>query len=313
MTTATTLARALGVFSLGLGVTQLLAPGRFASSIGIHPDRRRTLATAMVGARELGVGGALLADPRAVKWPWMRVAGDVMDAGLLARALVARDVHRGRAALALLSVAGIGALDVVAGMAMLEEQGPQGTATVTPDGKRQVRRALTVRASRQQAYDLWRDFSRLPQFMNHLESVEVTDDGRRSHWRAKAPAGRTVEWDAEVIEDRPGEIIAWRAVPGSSIQNAGRVRFVDAPGDRGTEVHVEMEYAAPLGTVGVVVARLMGQEPAQQVSDDLRRFKEILETGRIAWSDATIGDRKLRQRPAQPPDQPVREPVASAA
>jgi uncharacterized membrane protein len=148
--------------------------------------------------------------------------------------------------------------------------------------------------------------------MRHLEDVQVLD-ARRSHWRVKAPAGQAVEWDAEIIEDRPGEEIAWRSVEGSQIFNRGRVRFIDAPGDRGTEVHVELEYAPPLGPLGAIVAQLFGEEPAQQVADDLRRFKQILETGRVAWSEATVEDRRVRQRPAQPPAEPVRQPVLSRA
>ena len=159
---------------------------------------------------------------------------------------------------------------------------------------------------------MWRDFSNLPRFMSHLESVEVIDE-RRSHWRTKAPAGKSVEWDAEIVEDQPGEVLAWRSVQGSQIGNSGRVRFVDAPGDRGTEVHVDFEYQPPMGTLGVVFARLLGEEPEQQASDDLRRFKHIVETGRVPWSAATVGDRKLSQRPAQPPEEAVREPVASLA
>jgi len=133
---------------------------------------------------------------------------------------------------------------------------------------------------------MWRDFSNLPRFMNHLESVQVIDQ-RRSHWKTKAPAGKSVEWDAEIIEDRPGELIAWRSLEGSQIGNSGVVRFIDAPGDRGTEVHVELEYQPPLGTLGVVFARLLGEEPEQQAADGLRRFKQILETGRVPWSAAT--------------------------
>ena len=310
MSTGTSLARGLGLFSLGLGAYQLLAPRRFSELIGVHPEDDRVAATRLVGMREIGAAGGLLASPKPVTWPWLRVGGDLMDAGLLARAMISRDARRDRVALALVAVAGIAAVDLLAGMVLASESAPEGTATTTPEGTRRVRRAVTVQASRQQAYDAWRDLEQLPRFMQHVEEIRVIDQ-RRSHWRAKGPAGIPVEWDAEITDDNPGETLAWRSVNG--VGNWGRVRFVDAPGDRGTEVHVEMEYAPPLGAIGAMAARVLGEEPAKQAADDLRRFKQIIETGRVPWSDATVGDRKLRQRPAQPTEQPVREPSAQRA
>ena len=310
MSTGTTVARALGVFSLGLGLYQLLAPRRFNELIGVPPNDDGIRATRLVGARELGAAGGLLASPRAATWPWMRVGGDLMDAGLLARAMAARETQRDRIAIALVAVGGIALLDTLAGMLVASESGPQGTTTTTEVGTRRVRRAVTVNIGRQAAYDEWHDFSRLPRFMQHLESVEVVDE-RRSHWTAKAPAGTSVEWDAEITEDIPGEVIAWQSTDGSAIANTGRVTFKDAPGDRGTEVHVELEYAPPLGPIGAMAARLLDEEPAVQVADDLRRFKHIVETGRVPWSDGTMGDRKLRQRPAQPSTTPASQPIAA--
>jgi uncharacterized membrane protein len=115
--------------------------------------------------------------------------------------------------------------------------------------------------------------------MKHLESVEVTD-GTRSHWVAKAPFGMSVEWDAEIVEDVPNERIAWRSLEGSEIDNVGEVRFT--PASKGeTRIDVEINYRAPFGKVGVAAAKLFGEEPAVQVKEDLRRFKQILETNEI--------------------------------
>jgi uncharacterized membrane protein len=111
-----------------------------------------------------------------------------------------------------------------------------------------------------------------PTFMIHLEPVTSSGD-RRSHWVVNAPAGR-VEWDAEITEDRPGKIIAWQSLQGRDVPNGGSVRFTDAPADRGTEVHVDLHYAPPAGTAGAMVATLFREEPYQQLSDDLRRFKK---------------------------------------
>jgi uncharacterized membrane protein len=138
----------------------------------------------------------------------------------------------------------------------------------------------------EEIYSFWRNFENLPQFMYHLESVQVLGSGR-SHWVAKAPGGATVEWDAETIEDRPNERIAWRSLPDADVTNSGSVEFRRAPGDRGTEIHVEIQYEPPAGKLGTLVAKLFGEEPSQQVGDDLRRLKQVLETGEIVRSEAS--------------------------
>jgi uncharacterized membrane protein len=136
--------------------------------------------------------------------------------------------------------------------------------------------------------------------MRHLESVKVTGEGR-SHWVAKGPAGSSVEWDAEVTEDRPNELIAWRSLEGSEVYNAGSVRFEDATGKRGAIVTVEIDYNPPGGLIGVVAAKLFGEEPYGQLQDDLRRFKQVIEVGEVVLSDATLpGTGMTEQRPAQP-------------
>jgi len=163
--------------------------------------------------------------------------------------------------------------------------------------------SITVNTSPERAYGHWRDLENLPAFMAHLESVRVDDDGR-SHWVASAPASRTVEWDAEIVEDAPGRRIAWRSVEGADVGNAGSIRFVPAPGGRGTEVTVELDYDPPGGAVGAVVAKLFGEEPNQQLRDDLRRFEQVLETGEVVVSDGspdgTRTRRRLKQDDARP-------------
>jgi len=139
--------------------------------------------------------------------------------------------------------------------------------------------------------------------MHHLQSVVNTGAGR-SHWIASAPAGKTVEWDAEITEEVPGSRIAWRSLSGSDIQHAGVVRFRQAPADRGTEVEVELSYDAPAGAVGALIARLFGEEPKQQIRDDLRRLKQVMETGEVVLSEGSLegtGQGPLKQRPSQAP------------
>jgi uncharacterized membrane protein len=123
-------------------------------------------------------------------------------------------------------------------------------------------------------------------------------DDRRSRWRAKAPAGTSVEWEAELIDDRPNELIAWRSLEGSTVDNSGFVRFERAPGGRGTVVHVELRYCPPAGALGAAVAKLFGEEPRQQLYDDLRAFKQVMELGEVVKSDASI---HTGMHPAQPP------------
>ncbi|MEA2157113.1 MAG: hypothetical protein QOE11_3253 [Solirubrobacteraceae bacterium] len=166
-----------------------------------------------------------------------------------------------------------------------------------------VKAAITVRRARGELYAFWRDFEGFPDFMAHLEEVRETAPGR-SHWKATAPLGMSAEWDAQITEDVAGERISWHSVEGSKIENSGTVHFIPAPGDQGTEVHVELRYDVPGGAVGALAAKLFGEEPAIQIKDDLRRFKQIVETGEIARSEGTptgqLGKRMLRQRPAQP-------------
>ena len=167
----------------------------------------------------------------------------------------------------------------------------------------QVRRSTTVGRPRDEVYRFWRDLENLPRFMYHVQDVAAGPDGR-SHWIANAPAGQRVEWDAEIVEEVPGERLTWRSIEGSSVRHEGTVRFQDAPADRGTEVFVELQYEPPAGNAGAAIARLFGEEPSQQIRDDLRRFKQVMETGEVVLSDGSLqgaGQGPMKQRPAQAP------------
>lgn len=165
----------------------------------------------------------------------------------------------------------------------------------------QVSKSVTIKRPRHEVYDFWRNLENLPRFMQHLETVRVAD--RRSHWVAKAPAG-TVEWDAEIVEEQANELIAWRSLPESDIRHQGSVRFREAPADRGTEVDVQLQYDAPGGKAGAMIAKLFGEEPMQQIRDDLRRFKQVMETGEVVLSEGSLegaGQGPMKQRAAQAP------------
>jgi uncharacterized membrane protein len=153
------------------------------------------------------------------------------------------------------------------------------TAVTAGHGER-VEHAVTVLKPARLVYEFWRDFENLPRFMTHLLDVDTTSNGR-SHWVARGPLGLRVEWDAEIIVDIPGEAIGWKSLDGSDVDTAGSVRFRELPGGRGTEVRVNLKYDPPAGKVGIAVAKLFGESPAQQIRADLRRFKQIVEAGEI--------------------------------
>lgn len=157
-----------------------------------------------------------------------------------------------------------------------------------------VMRSVTIDMPAEPLFAFWRQFDNLPKFMYHLERVDVLD-GMRSHWVAKAPLGKTVEWNAHIINEKPNQLIAWQTDPGADVDSAGAVTFKAAPGGRGTEVHVSLSYMPPAGAVGAAVAKLFGEEPSQQIEGDLRRFKMLMETGEIATTQGqSAGKRSLK-------------------
>ena len=145
-----------------------------------------------------------------------------------------------------------------------------------------VAKSCLIDRPAEELYAYWRNFENLPSIMTHLEAVRVIDD-RRSRWVAKAPriAGGRVEWDAEITADEPDSRIAWRSLPGADVQHEGSVEFTRALGDRGTVVRVDMQYQPPAGQLGRWIAKLFGEEPEQQIRDDLRNFKRVMEIGEV--------------------------------
>jgi uncharacterized membrane protein len=160
-------------------------------------------------------------------------------------------------------------------------------ATVNARKAVKVERSVTIDKPRAELFAFWRNFENLPRFMEHLVSVRV-DSPTRSHWQAKAPAGRTVEWDAEIVNEVPDEIIAWKSVGEPDVSNAGAVNFSDAPGGRGTVVRVTLDYEPPAGRVGAMLSHFFSEEPDHQIREDLRKFKQLMETGEITTSARRI-------------------------
>lgn len=282
--------RGLGWLSLALAAAPLRSPGAVGEAIGVGAGQRQQATLRAIGARELAVGVPLVLRP-APALLWARVAGDALDLTLLGRALRRQRGASSRTVATTAVVGGIAALDL--------------WAAVTRSGRRadvELTASTTVTVSADEAHRAWGDFAALPTFMAHLDRVEVA--GRRSHWVATAPFGRTVEWDAETTADEPGRRIAWRSLPDSDVETSGEVLFTPAPNGRDTEVRVAMRYGVPGGVLGRAVARWAGEEPHQQLDDDLRRFKQVVETGEVVRSDGAPTGKQARaefpQHPARP-------------
>jgi uncharacterized membrane protein len=270
-------AQGLGWLSIGLGLTEIVADRWLARLLGMN---RHPVTMRLLGLREVASGIGILAGRRPQRWLWSRTAGDALDLALLATAVTAPRVRRGGIAVAMLAVAGIAALDWRMSRKMSRMRDPQRAVR----GGVRGRQSIIVDAPAEELYQFWRRLENLPRFMKNLQSVETTGD-KTSRWTALGPGGATTTWDAEIVNDQPGSLIAWRSIAGAAVSNRGRVQFERAPGGRGTVVRVEMEYAPPAGRVGAALAGLLGSEPEQLVREDLRRFKRIIETGELLTTE----------------------------
>lgn len=270
------LANGLGVFSIGLGLAELLAPARLARLVGMAPHP--ALIRAM-GIRELSSGAGLLSRHATDRWAWSRVGGDLLDLAMLGAAARAASGSRSRLAITAATLAGVAALDVYCSRRL--------GRTSQPNNRHHTlhfNTSITVDRPQDELYRAWHRFEDLPRLMPHLESVEQTGNNLW-HWTANGPAGSRMEWDAEIIEDIPGERIVWRASDDSPVQNSGSVRFEPAPEGRGTQVTVNLVYEPPAGKLGAWIARAFGQAPETQIPLDLHRFKQWMETGEIATTE----------------------------
>ena len=154
-----------------------------------------------------------------------------------------------------------------------------------------VQRSVTIMRPVQEVYSYWRKFENLPNIMTHLESVRPTE-GRYSHWVARGPMNAKVEWDAEIIDERENEFIVWRSCAGADIENRGSVQFTSVFNGEGTELSVALDYAPPAGKLGVAFAQMFGKNPEQQVREDLRAFKALLEAGEVPTIDGQPSGRR---------------------
>ena len=279
------LANALGWFSVGLGIAEVLIPGGLAQLIGIHDNPKTRSVLRTYGLRELAAGAGILGTERPAGWMWARVAGDMLDLASLGKALGSSENDRVRIAAATAAVAGVTALDIACAQQL--SSNAQHRWGAAEDGRVTAGKSIFVNRPVEEVYRFWRDFEKFPRFMTRVDSVSASGDGRRSHWKVKAPAGGSVEWDAEIVTDQPNSVIEWRTVEGARVPNNGSVRFERAAGGRGTVVRVRIEYSPPGGAAGAAFAMLFGEDPMQQLDADLRAFKQVMEVGEVVHSDAS--------------------------
>jgi uncharacterized membrane protein len=230
----------------------------------------------LVGLRELTSGVGLLTQQEPKPWLWSRVAGDAMDLALIGSACRSSNPDRGRALGALGVVAAISAIDVAVS---LRESSRQSSTNRSALSEPLLEHTVAVLKAPEECYAFWRELSNLSKISETIESVTSLGD-RRSHWVMKGLGSTRIEWDSEITEDRPGQGLAWRSLPGSDVTHAGAVRFAPAPGNRGTHVTVTMHYRGA-GQAGRALSQLLGRNPNSTVREDLRRFKSLMEAGEI--------------------------------
>jgi uncharacterized membrane protein len=279
-----TLATMLGWFSIGLGALEVLAPRSVLSCVGVRPSNAGARVVQAMGLREIANGAGIVQNPVSKEWVGSRIVGDVLDFALLGVAF-AKSERRERTLLATVAVAGVALLDLLATERLAESRRTPARARADDAGSPVVR-SITIGRPRTEVYTMWRQFTNFRRFMENIHSIEDLGNGR-SKWVAAGPAGMRVEWESEIVADRPDEMIQWRSVEGSLVYHAGTVRFKDAPRGEGTVVTVEMRYAPPGGTIAAAMLKLLRKEPGQQIGDDLRRLKQVMETGEVLLSDAS--------------------------
>jgi len=297
------LVRVLGWASAIVGVPLLLAPKASAKAIGVGDAAGHRTAAGAVGARNLAVAvGLLLRFSPA--WLWARLGGDATDMALLGFAarrsgligLIHKSTYKGRATRAAVTAATLAGITGVDLYAVITRSRPTTTLRLTS--------TVTVAVTELQAYELWRLLESLPTFLAHVDEVRVTGPDT-SHWRASDPFGAAVEWDARIVEDVPGERLAWLSLAGGAVSNAGDVRFLRAPGGRGTEIHATLYYRISGARAAAALARYFGENPAQLLDGELRRFKQVAETGEVVRSEGAPGGKRERREFPQHPARPL--------
>jgi uncharacterized membrane protein len=284
------IANGLGWFSIGLGLAEIAIPQTVANFIGVSNGGGTRKVLRMYGVRELAAGFGILSKNNPSGWLWARVGGDLLDLSSLGKAMVSDNAERGRVGAATAAVAGITALDLYCAQRLSAESA---RSESSQSDSTQISSSIIIDRSPEEIYSFWRDVTHLPQIFRQLDSVQVTE-GNRSHWKLHAPiGGQSVEWDAEITEDQPNSLIAWRSLS-STAPHSGSVRFAPATGGRGTKVTVRIALGGLRGKIG----KLFGVVPKEQANITLHNLKQLLETGEVVNSDASI---HRGMHPGRPP------------
>jgi uncharacterized membrane protein len=294
---AAKLARGLGWFSIALGAAAVLAPRAFGSVAGVGRGAGSLMRN--TGVRELATGVGILSQRNPAPWLWSRVVGDVLDLAVLGTGLRPGNPGRGRAAFSFAAVAGILALDTLAAAHFTKHAGHPLVSGVAAPTDLYFETSIATIKTPEECYRFWWNVENLPRFMESLQSVQALDE-RRFHWVARGHGETVYEWDCEITEDRPGAALAWRTLNGAQLPNAGSVIFEPAPHGRGTIVRLSVHYSPVDGELTAALAQLLRQDPQSQVREDLRRFKQLLESGELATTHGqATGRRSLVGRAAR--------------
>ena len=286
---AAALAQGLGWFSIALGAAAVLAPRTVGSLAGVDRGTRALMRS--TGIRELANGVGILSQRNPAPWLWSRVVGDVLDLAVLATGLRPGNPGRRRAAFSFAAVAGVLALDALAASHLTKHAGHPLVSGVAAPTDLYFETSIATGKTPEECYRFWRNIENLPRFMDSLQSVQALDE-RRFHWVAKGAGAPPLEWDCEITEDRPGAALAWRTLNGAEVPNAGSVIFEPLPHGRGTIVRLSVHYSPVDGQLTAALAKLLRQDPQSKVHEDLRRFKQLLESGEIATTHGQPAGRR---------------------
>ena len=291
----------LGMLSLGIGLAGLFAPRQVAELTGL---RRHKGLLQLIGIREVTSGIGLLSGRQTEAWLWSRVVGDAIDLAVLG--MSGRSSRRSRTAATAAVVAAITAVDVAAAVQHTRTRPRAAPSEVYID------HTIIVNKSPQECYDFWRDLRNIARFSRRMKEVSLRDNGQ-SHWIMTLPTGGSIEWDSQLTVEQPGERLAWRSVTHQPFSHAGSIQFAAAPGARGTFVTVSMHYRLPTGAVGASLARLLGRDPFGDLREDLRRFKQLIETDEIATTEGQPSGRRSWLGQLLPEGRRSRQPEEAAA
>ena len=278
MQTSHRIARGLGWFSVGLGLTELVSGKTLDRYLGTggHQGTLR-----LFGLRELAAGAIILAqkEPSAGS-VWSRVGGDVMDLIFLGKALEEQRsrTKQERLGVATATVVVITALDVYCAWKLSQSSKPKGEAM--EEDPTSVETSITLNGSPAELYQLWRDPQTLPQVMGHFATVTATADDR-AHWSVNGPVKTSLQWDSQIVQEEPGSFVRWYSTQGAKIPNGGSIRFHPAPVGRGTVATLSIDFHPPGGSFGQAAAKVLGIVPKVLADKALRRFKSLAESGEI--------------------------------